>query len=244
MKAAVNGVLNFSVLDGWWCEGYNGANGWIIGSGEEYSDMNYQDEVESKAIYDILEKDIIPLFYQRGHDGLPREWIRKMKTSMQTLCPAFNTNRMIEEYTRQFYNPTSVESEKMTQKHFEVAKKVSAWRSTMDKSWNGIKIVAVEDTLAGDVDLGKAFTVKARIKLGIIRPEDVSVQIFWGYLDSKQRMNMPRVSEMSLKETAGDTSLFEGSVNGDRVGHCGYVLRILPKLDGKVLHIPGDITWQ
>ncbi|MCL2390871.1 MAG: alpha-glucan family phosphorylase, partial [Endomicrobia bacterium] len=104
MKAAVNGVINFSVLDGWWCEGYNAENenGWTIGSIDRYPDREYQDEVESNAIYETLEKEIIPLYFTRGTDGIPRGWIKKMKISMQTLGPVFNTNRMIEEYTRKF----------------------------------------------------------------------------------------------------------------------------------------------
>ncbi len=245
MKAAVNGVLNLSVLDGWWCEGYNGENGWIIGSGEEYSNCDYQDEVESKAIYDILEKDIVPLFYHRGHDGIPREWIQKMKTAMETICPAFNTNRMIEEYARQFYMPACRSSQAMTRNSFEYAKKTSQWVKSLYKNWDSIKILSVEDQLTGDMNLGNSFNVRARVKLGPISPQSVSVQIYWGYLDSKHRMNSMVVSEMNIVENAPDgTCVYEGAVNGDRVGHCGYVVRILPKLDGQVQRLPGLISWQ
>src|SRR5262249_26162387 len=93
MQVACNGGLNLSVLDGWWVEGYKQDNGWAIGAGEEYTDLNYQDDVESRAIYDLLEQEIVPLFYQRSSDGVPRGWIRMMKRSMSTICPFFNTNR-------------------------------------------------------------------------------------------------------------------------------------------------------
>ncbi|MHB9154814.1 MAG: alpha-glucan family phosphorylase [Endomicrobiales bacterium] len=246
MKAAVNGVLNLSVLDGWWCEGYNGENGWIIGSGEEYSDTEYQDEVESKAIFDILEKDVVPLFYQRGTDGLPREWIRKMKISMQTICPAFNTNRMIEEYTKKFYHAADIQHEKLKAQNFDLARKLSEWQKKISKNWSHVKILNVNDNLgAGDLNLGNSFKVNVKVALGEINPEDVSVQIYWGYLDSRRRMNQMVVSEMKLVDNAGSGAChFEGVVTGDRVGHCGYVVRILPQMRGQVLYLPGLIVWQ
>ena len=99
MKAACNGGLNLSILDGWWCEGYDGQNGLAIGAGEEYTDLTYQDDVESRAMYDLLEQEIVPLFYTRSSDGLPRGWLRMMKRSITTLAPVFNTGRMVAEYT-------------------------------------------------------------------------------------------------------------------------------------------------
>ena len=105
MKAAVNGVLNLSILDGWWDEAYAPDMGWAIGRGEEYEDHALQDEVEGKALYDLLEREIIPLFYQRGMDGLPREWIRKMKASMRQVGGTFSSHRMLLEYPERFYAP-------------------------------------------------------------------------------------------------------------------------------------------
>ncbi|MGA2090256.1 MAG: alpha-glucan family phosphorylase [Endomicrobiales bacterium] len=244
MKAAVNGVLNLSILDGWWCEGYNGLNGWIIGSGEEYANQDYQDEIESKAIYDILEKDVVPLYYQRGQDGLPREWIHKMKTSMQTICPAFNSNRMIEEYTRKFYVPVCTEMKSLSQDNYAPVRQFAEWQRKMIASWPRIKIVSVEDDLAGDVSLGKTFTVKAKIDLGTLKPEDVSVQIYAGYIDSRHRMSATFVTPTKLTGSDGAVQQYEATVTAQKVGHCGYVVRVLPSRDGKELYIPGLITWQ
>src|SRR5213079_2144731 len=105
MKVCVNGGINLSVLDGWWVEGYQQDNGWAIGAGEEYTDLHYQDEVESRAIYDLLEQEIVPLFYTRSSDGLPRGWLKMMKRSISTICPVFNTNRMVQEYVEKCYWP-------------------------------------------------------------------------------------------------------------------------------------------
>jgi len=244
MKAAVNGVLNLSVLDGWWCEGYNGNNGWAIGSGEEYSDPVYQDDIESKTVYDILEQDVIPLFYTRGNDGLPREWIQKMKTSMESICPAFNSNRMIEEYTRNFYMKAAKRHTKLIDNNFEFARKFAEWKRYLAANWPQIKILKVEDDLGKEFDLGNTFTVKASIKLGSVRPGDVAVQVYWGYLDSKHRMNQAAFDTMKLTGNNDGTYYFEGSVKADRVGHCGYVVRIMPQMDDQAIIIPGLLTWQ
>ena len=105
-KAALNGVLNFSVLDGWWREGYNGSNGWAIGDETDYADPDYQDEMDSNSLYDTLENEIIPLYYSsRSADGLPSEWIERMKESIRTLAPQFSIQRMIKEYTQRLYFP-------------------------------------------------------------------------------------------------------------------------------------------
>ena len=106
MKAAANGVLNCSVLDGWWVEGYESDLGWAIGHGEIYPDPNYQDQIESVALYEILEKHMVPLFYKRSVDNLPREWISRMKNCLRKLAPVFNTNRMVKDYAEHFYVPS------------------------------------------------------------------------------------------------------------------------------------------
>ena len=108
-KAALNGVLNFSILDGWWREGFNGQNGWAIGLDEEYTDTADQDERDAESLYDVLENEIIPLYYKiRSSDNLPGDWIALMKESMRTLAPQFSMRRMVKEYIEQLYVPASV----------------------------------------------------------------------------------------------------------------------------------------
>ena len=124
MKVCINGGINLSVLDGWWCEAFAGDNGWAIGAGEEYSDLTYQDDVESRAIYDLLEQEIVPLFYTRSSDGLPRGWIKVMKRAMSTVCPVFNTSRMVQEYMEKCYGPSAERYERLT------GRSSSSWRAT------------------------------------------------------------------------------------------------------------------
>jgi len=131
MKAAVNGALNISTLDGWWCEGYAPEGGWVIGTGESYEDAGYQDMVESQAIYNLLENEVAPLFYTRSADNLPRAWIFRVKNSIKRIAPLFNTHRMVGEYVRRFYNPTAAKWWYLTAEDCSGAKVLSAWKSNM-----------------------------------------------------------------------------------------------------------------
>src|SRR5436190_5348582 len=128
MKICPNGGINLSILDGWWVEGYAQDNGWAIGAGEEYTDLHYQDDVESRAIYDLLEQEIVPLFYNRSSDGVPRGWVRFMKRSMSTCCPVFNTNRMVQEYIEKCYWPSAQRFDRLAADGLKNAAKLAEWR--------------------------------------------------------------------------------------------------------------------
>lgn len=242
MKAAVNGVLNISVLDGWWCEAYNGDNGWAVGGGEEYNDYNLQDEVESRILYDILEKEVIPLFYKRGSDGLPREWIRKMKESMTSIIPIFNSNRLIEEYTRKFYILADSNYWRNKENQFQYINQFSAWIQKVYNSWDKIKIVEVQDNIQGSYSIGDKIEVVTKVFLDKLSIEDVSVQLYYGYLDSKSRISEPKIKEMEVIDK--EKMVYKGEIEIDRVGHCGYVVRILPKFNNLVIYRPNLIKWQ
>ncbi|GAG28305.1 unnamed protein product, partial [marine sediment metagenome] len=135
MKAAVNGALNMSTLDGWWCEGYTPEGGWTIGAGQSYKDDNYQDTFESQAIYDILENEVIPLFYTRSADNLPRAWIHRVKSSVKWIAPRFNTHRMVAEYTRRFYNPALAKYTYLTATDCNRAREFSKWKAEINEAW-------------------------------------------------------------------------------------------------------------
>jgi starch phosphorylase len=125
-KAALNGVLNFSVLDGWWREGYNGRNGWAIGEDKEYDDPNLQDAEDLASLYEILEKEIVPLYYdQRSGDNMSEEWVKKIKECIRTLAPRFSMSRMVKEYTKELYLPVMVTAEKANGKS-KKGKKIAA----------------------------------------------------------------------------------------------------------------------
>ncbi len=233
MKAAVNGVLNLSILDGWWCEGYAGDNGWAIGAGEEYSDLAYQDEVESRLLYDLLEQEIVPLFYQRGNDGLPRGWLKRMKRSIASLAPIYNTGRMVGEYTTLAYLPSAQRFQTLRANQLRTAAELAQWRRQLDRQWADVKIVRVEANGDDPLYVGNELTVSAHVRLGTLTPNDVQVQLFHGLIDNLGSIPRPSTVNMSTNDSAGENGVwrFEGTIPCRASGQHGYLVRVLPRHD-------------
>jgi starch phosphorylase len=215
MKAVANGALHMSTLDGWWAEAYHPEAGWPIGTDEEYDDVNYQDEIESKSLYNLLEHEVIPLFYNRGSDGLPRDWIKKMKASMLTLCPRFNSHRMLEEYMEGFYLPAQKNMEELSAEHMAEAKNLATWCRKIEKNWKKISIVEVKQEGPDELTVGDELKITVLVQLGELIPEDIKVEIYYG-----QRMK-PTRSESS-------TYLFQAILVSKETGKFGYHIRITP----------------
>ena len=230
MKIIANGGLNFSVLDGWWDEAYNRSVGWKIGSGEEFDDIEYQDEVESRMLYQTLENDIIPLFYERVNENIPRQWIMKMKASMSQLGPVYNTDRMLEEYTNKFYLKALKKRKQLMKNNWVEAKSFSEWKTNLLAHWNEVRFVNVDGLKNGEIKIGSKFKVKAEIYLGELTPNDVEVQAYFGKVD---KVNEPHANKfvtmkyVSKNEETGNL-LYEGVISCMTTGEFGYTLRVLP----------------
>ncbi len=229
MKAAANGAINMSILDGWWDEAYRPEIGWAIGRGEVYEDHNYQDEVESNAIYELLEKEVVPLFYDRGPDGLPRRWIAKMKAAMKAICPYFNTDRMVREYTERFYIPLARRYARLTEDGMARAKALAEWKCNLCRSWPELRIVDVRAEIPAEVQVGSQIEVQALIHLGALSPEDVSVELYHGPLDEKGEISKAETLPMDCVESKGKGDyVFRGVITCRTSGRYGYTLRVLP----------------
>ena len=247
MKVIANGGLNFSVLDGWWDEGYDSEVGWKIGNGEEYLDMDYQNEVESNQLYRTLEREVVPLFYNRSDDKLPRAWLSKMKESMKKLGSFFNTNRMLEEYFTKFYYP-SLESRKLLIKNnFQQAKALAEWKKKVRSNWGQIKFVQIGfDGKSTEVKVGSEFMVNVEVYLGELTPQDVEVQIYYGSIDKQFLAHANNFVSMHNIENGSKnkTYNYKGSIITQNSGQYGFTVRILPK--HPLLRTPFDlglINW-
>jgi starch phosphorylase len=230
MKSAANGGLQLSVLDGWWVEGYLQDNGYAIGAGEEYTDLTYQDDVESRAIYDLLEQEIVPSFYTRGSDGVPRNWMKMMKRSLKTLCPVFNTNRMVQEYMQTGYWPSHLRFSQLTADNIQHAKALAAWRKHVEKHWPQIKVETVETKGADAACVGQQLEVHAKIRLGALTPSDVEVQLFHGPVDSLGEIAQPHALPMSPNGSADHgVVVYHGAIPCKSSGQHGFAVRVLPK---------------
>jgi glycogen phosphorylase len=228
MKAAANGALNMSIMDGWWAEGYAPGVGWAIGAGEEYEDPAYQDQVESQAIYKLLEEAAVPLFYERGRDNLPREWIGMMKRSMQSLAARFNAHRMLEDYIHRFYLPSALDWNRIQDRRFQGARELSAWTRYVRENWPYLRILEKKTENGAAVLVGNSLRVEVVLQTGKLSPRDFTVDIYYGPVDSKaeflDRMTIPLCDFTQ----AGNRITFRGEVPCSEVGRFGFRVRVLP----------------
>ncbi|MCD4830423.1 MAG: alpha-glucan family phosphorylase [Anaerohalosphaeraceae bacterium] len=258
MKAAINGALNVSTLDGWWCEGYTLNGGWVIGAGETYDDYEYQDKVESEATFNLFENEIVPLFYTRSTDNLPRAWINRMKNTLKWNAPRFNTHRMVGDYTNKYYVPSAKRWNELTCSDLQKAKELAEQKMRLRSSWGNISFEDVDiqvssgskvEPLNGNSDylqVGNTLQINANVQLGDIRPEDVSIEICYGTVDSWGNIHNSSVTRMSQKEQAQSNCYsFQGQIKCSKSGKCGFALRVMP--NGGELgdsYEPGLITWE
>ena len=244
MKVLPNGGLNLSIPDGWWCEVDDPQAGWSIGRGEEYADHAYQDAVESSALYDLLEKELVPIFYARAQDGLPRAWIQRMKRSLRTLSPIFSTNRMLAEYGERYYLPAARHHAELCADGFARARGVAAWKQRVEAAWAAVRVESARAVEPGARTVGQGFAVEARVRLGALRPADVAVEAAYGPLDAQMRLPAPEVVPLELRQSLDGLHLYAGVVPCDRTGLMGYGVRVRPAHpDAASLLATGLMTW-
>ncbi len=245
MKVPPNGGLNLSVLDGWWPEAYDGDNGWAVGEGRIHEDAGYREHIESEAIYELLQKEIIPLFYERGVDGLPRRWIARMKASMRSICPTFNTNRMVQEYTDHLYVPAARRWKHLSRDGFAAAKGLSQWKRDLDRLWGQVRVEEVEANDAAELPVGSQVNVRAKVHLGEVKPEDVAVELYHGRVDARGELVEGHAEALECKQKLDNGSYwFHGQIPCRRSGRHGYAVRVLPRHeDLPHRHYTGLILW-
>jgi starch phosphorylase len=241
MKVAANGGLNVSVLDGWWAEGYEPNVGWAIGSGESYEDLDYQNSVESQALYNLLEKEVVPIFYERTADDLPRGWIARMKTAMRKLAPEFNTNRMVRDYSEQFYAAALKRWQELTGDELGLARELADWKRRMRDRFSQVRVEGVQDNMNGVSQVGGRIRVEAQVILGEISPDDVVVQLYYGQVDADGQLLAGEAMEMSRDGEPDEQGRMRYVVDMpcERTGLAGYTVRVLPR--HKALGDPRDM---
>jgi len=249
MKAAANGAVNVSILDGWWCEGYSPDNGFKIGNGEEYENVDYQDEIESKFLYDAIEREIVPLYYDRNDANLPVEWTKMMKNSIASACKNFSSHRMVRDYTNMFYIPAIKNAQKFTADNFKIAREMARWQSELQSRWDKITFEEINTpTMEISPKVGEKIPVSMKIRLGDISPQDVSVEVIAGNLNSLEQMSRYESVVATLQN--GDSPSPEGihtyrtEVICRESGRFGIAARVMPHNDNLPHNrIPKLIKW-
>jgi starch phosphorylase len=245
MKAAFNGALNLSIMDGWWDEAGSPRTGWCIGRGEDYQDLEYQDRVEAGAVYDLLEREVVPLFYDRGADGQPRGWISLMKSAMGELGPVFNTNRMVYDYTITAYRPVQERSTRLEAHDFRRARELASWRERVRQGWSSVQVVRVDTELPPGTRVGDDLEVRAWVRTGSLAPDDLAVQVYIGKVDEERQIvggvTLPMAPEGDASE---DGFLFKARVPCLTSGTQGLTVRVLPSNEDLAHpHGTGLILW-
>jgi starch phosphorylase len=250
MKAAANAVLNISVPDGWWDEVWNDPQtskkmGWAIGKGESYSDPNYRDQVEADALYALLERDVVPTFYDRGVDRIPRKWVERMKDSVDSLCHFVNTHRMVRDYVEGYYTKAHGQFRALEADNAHRARELSAWMERIRREWKDVWIARVEDGPANSIPVASAMRVGAWVHLGGLSPQDVIVELYIGSVDMRGELfegNSVAMKAAGLDSEGNYNYAVETSIA--RSGLHGFTVRVRPSHpDMSVAFIPGLICW-
>ena len=225
MKAAINGVLNLSILDGWWDEAYEYSGGWAIGDREEYSED--QDDLHASAIYYLLENEIIPMFYERK-EHVPREWVRRVKQSLAAISPAFDCRRMLREYMTQLYEPAHKQRVNMIAERYAGVHERARWNARVREVWDRVRFVEPGPAVLGAVSSGRPLQVRTAVDLAGLNADDVRVELVMGRIDSDGHLEETEVVVLPAVEQRGSVAIFQKDVAPERTGRLGYTLRISP----------------
>ncbi|MBN1158228.1 MAG: alpha-glucan family phosphorylase [Bacteroidales bacterium] len=231
-KAVLNGTLHFSVLDGWWIEGYQPEAGWALTNETTYEDLALQDELDAEIIYTLLEQEIIPAYYERNSEDVPEEWVRFIKNSISQIAPHFVTKRMINDYSQMFYSKLYNRTKQMRTDDFELAKRISSWKKRMGYAWPNINVLEAKVFANGSdiCKMGKAYTGIVVLDLNEISPDDVGVELVL----TENGERIIDVQKFQLDKTEGDKAFFTAEIRVNQAGTFSYGIRITPKND----HLP------
>ena len=229
MKATANGALHLSVLDGWWREAYRPGLGWAIGRDSVDDDPEVQDAFDSASLYDLLENEITGSFYTRDPDGVPRDWVRRMKLSIGEISPVFNTSRMVAEYARKAYAPAAASWRALRENNLAAARDQAQWLRRVTTAWDGVEVIRLEDTAGDNMLAGTPINVTARINTGGLAPADLRIDVLYGAAEPGGELAAEHETPMVLAHQTDDGNhVFRGSFAPEQGGNVGYTVRILP----------------
>lgn len=246
MKAALNGVLHVSILDGWWDEAYDPEVGFAIGRGETYADHEHeaQDAVESRLLYDLLERQIVPEFFERDAAGLPRRWLARVRACITRLGAQFNTDRMVAQYARDWYLPAHRDAFRFAADNLALARDVTRRIAAFRAQWPAVRVERVAVTRASEPSTD--LDIRAAVHAGTLDPRDLLVQACVGPLGPGGTLASHRAFDLSWQQReASGAHVFTGRVRLERAGQVGVAVRVLPRVDNlPTRFIPGLIAWE
>lgn len=231
-KAVMNGVMHFSVLDGWWVEGYVKDAGWALSQENTYSDEGFQNELDAATIYNIIEDEIVPAFYEKGVDTeIPEKWIGYIKNTIAKVASNFTTNRMLEDYCNKYYNPLSLRFEKMSSDDFSLAREMAFWKKRVRREWPVVEVRSYTrlDISKSQINLGNIYPVKVELYLGALSPNEVGFEMLVAEEGRDGKMMIKEIYDFDLKGFENGVALFEAEIKPEVAGVFNLAGRIYPK---------------
>jgi starch phosphorylase len=232
MKAALNGGLNLSVLDGWWDEWYDGDNGWAIPTADGVEDVDHRDDLEAHALYDLIENEVAPRFYDIDADGVPTRWLEMIRHTLKSLGPKVLATRMVRDYVRQLYAPAATTAHRLNA-DYDGARDLAAWKQKVRAGWSTVRVEHVESSGVGDApEVGDTMSVRAFVALGSLDPQDVDVQLVFGRSNGEDELSETGIESLRVAESyEGGRHRFDGEHVLDHSGSFGYTVRVIPRND-------------
>lgn len=234
MKAALNGGLNLSILDGWWDEWYDGGNGWAIPTADGVEDAEHRDDLEASALYDLVENSVAARFYDRDERGLPARWLEMVRHTLASLGPKVLASRMVTDYVEQLYVPAARAGRAALAGSGAAAKDLAAWKGTVRRAWPSVRVDHVESSGVGDsAEIGDVVHVRGFVSLGELSTDDVEVQVVHGRVNDSDELRPSGTVSLHHGESFGDgRHRFEGEFTLRQTGPFGYTVRVLPRHAG------------
>jgi len=230
-KAALNGALNCSILDGWWAEMFDGGNGWAISSAEAYQDLEQRDRVEADSLFELLERQIIPLYYDRFEGRVPRRWVRRIKSSLQSLGPRVTASRMVKDYVELMYEPIAARADLLSASGHAHARALATWKARVRAAWPDVYVGEVHSDAGSAVaELGESRQVEVLVALGSLSGDDVAVELLHGPVGPHDEMTETSVVTLHLVGLGEESAQYryQGSFSCSHAGRYGYTVRVVP----------------
>jgi phosphorylase/glycogen(starch) synthase len=230
MKAAMNGVLNFSVLDGWWAEGYTTGAGWAMSENKTYENQQFQDELDAETIYNIIETDIIPRFYERDTEGVPAAWLRMVKKAIAFINPGFTMKRMLDQYVEKFYIPLAQRSLDIKKDQCSMAAGIVAWKEKIARHWNDINVISVKvpDSTKRALRFEENFKVEVKLNRGELNAADIGIEVVFGQRVNDRMDDILFANPLKFKNDQKGVSTYTAEFGIDHAGVLDYAIRMYP----------------
>ncbi len=233
-KCVMNGVLQFSVLDGWYVEGYRERAGWMLPMERTYNDQSFQDELDAEMIYNIIEQDIAPLYYDRGGDGVPHSWLEWVKNCVADVASNFTTNRMMEDYETRFYNKLAERSAFVDADNFEKARLLAAWKQRVEAAWGDVKVLEVKrfDLDREQVMVGGSYGIEVTVDTASLSADDIGVEfVIASQIESGQPVKVVERGEIGFVRSEGSVAVYAVDMVPSETGSYDFAIRVYPKND-------------